>query len=467
MVITVAGDKMKNQTEVKKRWGKRKLEDIKIEREVLLVWDDFFNELRTNTTDDNVAKIFITLNFMLILKTTKEKFVSYYENENLNLNFLYEEVNEYLYFKRFKIDLYENILTDYDLVVSKNSLEGYIKKFLEHLSDCEDIEKKFKLYVMRKFNSVMTNNIRASYSLINFIKMLLRGFDFKTIYDPAIGTGDIIGGVIENHGVSVIEGQDISEFEVNITKMNLVLNENVKDVKNIYVGNSIIKPMNILGNNLKKFDCIVCNPPFSGEWGANIIKDLDEYNRFYRGIPPKILPSFAYITHIVESLNEGGLAVVVVPLGVLFRDGSEESIRKQLISEGIIDTVIYLPQNMMEGSNIPINLLIINKAKKDRDIFIMDLTDSGKYEKGKSMFDDIFISEIASIYEGKTEVKDMSKMISYEEIMENNFNLYSKSFICKDDYVERYDFEDCAKEIMEIKEELAKLHKELFEIIMS
>lgn len=467
MSIKTSIDHLEKNCDGNKRGRKKKEKLTSLEEEgVIGFWDEFYNELKTNTTEDNTIKIFISLNFMIILSENREEIISNCHKDTLDVKSLCDEVERYLYFKKIKINLYENILNDYNKNVYKSSLDRYIKKFFKIINDYENIEKKFKVYILTKFYTIMINEIKVSYNLICLIKELLRNVKFNSIYDPAIGTGNIISEVIKNHNVDIIEGQDISEFEVNITKMHLILNERENAANSIYIGNSIINPLNIIKGNLKKFDCIVCNPPLNGEWGANVVKDNDKFNRFHRGIPPKNLPSFAYITHIVESLSDNGLGVVVVPQGVLFRDGSEESIRRQLVEEGIVDTIIYLPHNMMVGTHIPINIMILNKAKKDRDVFIIDLTEYGTTKNGKTVLSEDFIDEIAYVYESKLKIENMSDMIPYEMLKDNDFNLYSKRYIYKANDEEEYNYDEIASKIMKIKDELAELNSELCKIIM-
>lgn len=439
--------------------------DIEISGELLVLWDNLYNKLKTTTSEDNLVKIFSSINFMIIFRNQKKDYIKS-NSRNLRLEDLYEEVYEHFYFNKISVNLYKNVLIDYNKNVSKGSLDQYILKFLETINDYNNICRKFSLYIASKVYTNTLNAMTASYNVMKLIRELLRNVDFKSIYDPSLATGNFISEVIEGHNVNMLSGQDISEVKVNITKMELILYGKGHLGNDMFVGNAILNPMNVCDGALKKYDCILSNPPFSGDWGNDIIKDWDEFNRFHRGIPPKNLPSSAFITHIVESLSEDGIGVVIVPNGVLFRGGSEKIIRESFVNEGIVDTIIYLPSNMMDGATIKSNIIIFNKAKRDKDIFIIDLTDYGISDSGKIVFSDEFINEVALLYEKRLVVSNISKIIAYEVLKENDFNLYNKRYIKTEVYEDADDFEEVLGEIFTLKEELLDLNRRLFQCVV-
>lgn len=439
----------------------------KSEKEKLLsIWEDFYNELRENKGQNYSDTIFIIVNFMILYRETSSEFVKSDKND-IELDILVEEVWKNLLLKDIKINLYEDILNYYNKGVKRHGLDSYIKKILEEVVISDSLNEDFIRYIYEKIYSSKGGKVTISDNLVELVKKLLEDREIKSIYDPAIAQGNLALEIAKEHSKSILEGQDVSELSVNTLKIILILSGREKDARNIYVGNTITNPKNIEGEGLKTFDCIVSNPPLSGEWGADRVKENDRFKRFFRGIPPRNYPSYAYITHIIESLNKEGIAIVLVPQGVLFRDGSEKYIRRAIIEEGIIDTVIYLPSNMMNGTTIPYNIMIFKKEKKDRDIFIIDVSKFGLNRNGKNILDNNLLDEIFSIYELKMIIKGMSNRVSYETLKENYFNLYNTRYIERVETESFCRFEEVKGEVLRLKEELSEIIRELDSLLDS
>jgi type I restriction enzyme M protein len=132
-----------------------------------------------------------------------------------------------------------------------------------------------------------------------------------------------------------------------------------------------------------RFNVVVANPPFSlDKWGADMAES-DRYRRFHRGTPPKSRGDYAFISHMVETMDPiDGRVGVVVPHGVLFRGGSEAVIRRRLIEENLLDGVVGLPANLFYGVGIPAALLFFRRGKQDDSVFFIDA--SREFQKGKT-----------------------------------------------------------------------------------
>ena len=133
-----------------------------------------------------------------------------------------------------------------------------------------------------------------------------------------------------------------------------------------------------------RFNVVVANPPFSlDKWGAEDAAN-DPYKRFWRGIPPKSMGDYAFITHMIESTylepGQNGRVGVIVPHGVLFRGGSEGTIRQKLIEENLLDAVIGLPANLFFGTGIPAAILVFKRQRPDRRVLFIDA--SREFEPG-------------------------------------------------------------------------------------
>ncbi len=270
----------------------------------------------------------------------------------------------------------------------------------------------------------------TSPSINLLISRLLEKLDMESIYDPTIGTCNLTLEVASKHENVRVYGQDINNDMIRICKMSLILDKRIDDIFNISQGNTIVNPGNIEGEQLKKFDCIVCNPPFGlKDWGYNEIANFDKYNRFHRGLPSKSLADYAFITHVVESLNDSGIAVMIEPSGVLFREGAEGIIKEKLIAENIIDCIIALPNNMMYGTASPVNLIIFNKNKKTKDILFIDVTKEVEVNKILTTLKGETISKIKNIYDDRLELENFSRRVNITEINENNWNLNVQRYI--------------------------------------
>ncbi len=180
-----------------------------------------------------------------------------------------------------------------------------------------------------------------------------------------------------------------------------------------------------------KFHVVVANPPFSlDKWGAEEAKD-DRFGRFWRGLPPKSKGDYAFITHMIESaIEKEGRVAVVVPHGVLFRSGAEGRIRRKLIEDNLLDTVVGLPANLFPSTSIPVAVLVFNRGREKggplstrTDILFVDA--SGDFQPGKNQ--NILLDEhIAKILAAVGERKDRDKyahLATVEDVSGNDFNL--------------------------------------------
>ena len=227
-----------------------------------------------------------------------------------------------------------------------------------------------------------------------------------------------------------IYGQDINNEMIRICKMQLILDKRIEELDNINQGNTIVNPGNIDENGLRKFDCIVCDPPYGlRDWGYEEILNYDPYNRFHRGMPSKSLGDYAFITHVIESLNSEGIAIMIEPAGVLFREGAEGILRQKFVEENLIDTVIALPNNMMFGTAIPVNLIIFNKAKKEKDILFIDVAKEVMVNKVLTTLSEEMVKRIVKVYEERIDIGGFSRKVDIDEIQLNNFNLNIQRYI--------------------------------------
>jgi len=186
-----------------------------------------------------------------------------------------------------------------------------------------------------------------------------------TVYDPTCGSGSLLLKVGEFAQSKVtLYGQEKDATTAGLARMNMILHDN--PTAEIKQGNTLSKPLfedKNLQDNLKTFDFVVANPPFSDKrWSNGLTLPNDKYNRFTDyGIPPSKNGDYAFLLHIVRSLKRNGKGAIILPHGVLFRGNAESEIRTNLIKKGFIKGIIGLPANLFYGTGIPAAIIFIDK----------------------------------------------------------------------------------------------------------
>lgn len=286
------------------------------------------------------------------------------------------------------------------------------------------------------------------------------------ICDPTCGSGSLlikcaneIRYAQKSDDFSLYGQENIGETYA-LCKMNMFLHE--IDTAVIKWGDTIRNPKLIENDKLMKFDIVTANPPFSlDQWGAEDIEN-DKYQRFTRGIPPKSKGDFAFITHMIETLDsKKGRMAVVVPHGVLFRGGSERTIREKLIKENLLDAVISLPSNLFYGTGIPAAILIFKKFKKENGVIFIDASSEFEDNKNQNRLRDQDIEKILRTYQERKNIERYAHSASFKEIEENDFNLNVPRYV--DTFVEEeeVDIEFVQKEINQLEKELMTVQKDM------
>lgn len=282
------------------------------------------------------------------------------------------------------------------------------------------------------------------------------------ICDPTVGSGSLLIKVAREIGSEnyALYGQELNGSTWALCKMNMFLH----GINNATIewGDTINNPKLIEGDTLMKFNVVVANPPFSlDKWGAEEAGS-DRYRRFHRGIPPKSKGDYAFITHMIETMNEtDGRVGVVVPHGVLFRGSSEGKIRKKLIEENLLDAVIGLPSQLFYGTGIPAAILVFKKNRKTTDVLFIDA--SREFEKGKKQnrLRDKDIDKIVSTYNEYKTVDKYSYRATLDEIRENDFNLNIPRYVDTFEEEEEVDIPATQRKIEELEKELAEVRERM------
>lgn len=285
--------------------------------------------------------------------------------------------------------------------------------------------------------------------------------DGDRIYDPTCGSGSLLIKAAKEVGTQNFRlyGQERNGQTQSLAKMNMFLHE-INDAV-IEWGDTLRNPLHLENERLMKFDKIVSNPPFSlDKWGAEDLK-YDKYGRFEMGLPPKSKGDYAFISHMIASLNENGTAGIILPHGVLFRAASEGKIRKQIIENNWLDAVVGLPENLFFGTGIPACILIFKKNKVDNNVVFIDA--SKDYEKGKNqnILRDEDIEKILKAYHNREEVEKYCHIAKFDEIKENDFNLNIPRYIDTFEEEEKVDMESVRNEMSNIEEKIKSIKDSL------
>jgi type I restriction enzyme M protein len=218
-------------------------------------------------------------------------------------------------------------------------------------------------------------------------------------------------------------------------------------------------------NVLMRFNVVTANPPFSlDKWGYENAAN-DPFKRFWRGLPPKSVGDYAFISHMVESTylepSQNGRVGVVVPNGVLFRGGSEGKIRQKLVEENLLDTVIGLAPNLFYGAGIPVALLFFKRNKSDRKVLFIDA--SGDFEPGtnQNKLRQQDIDRIVTAYQARELVEKFTYLADFDEIKENDFNLNISRYVDTFEPEPIVDLAAVSDELRRLKDELANVEAKM------
>ncbi len=260
----------------------------------------------------------------------------------------------------------------------------------------------------------------------------------QTVYDPACGSSSLLLKVNDEapNGLTIY-GQEKDNATVALAKMNMVLHNNPEAVQDIVQGNTLADPIHKDGDQLKRFDFCVANPPFSVKsWSNGFDPENDLYKRFDGfGIPPNKNGDYAFLLHILRSLKSTGKGAVILPHGVLFRGNAEANIRTNIIKRGFIKGIIGLPANLFFGTGIPACIIVIDKENTDsrKGLFMIDASKGYIKDGNKNRLREQDLHKIVDVFNHQMEVSKFSRMVSYEEIKANEYNLNIPRYIDSQD----------------------------------
>jgi len=260
------------------------------------------------------------------------------------------------------------------------------------------------------------------------------------IYDPAAGSGSLLLQAKKHFDAHIIEdgffGQEINHTTYNLARMNMFLHNINYDKFHIALGNTLLCPH--FGDD-KPFDAIVSNPPYSVNWIGSDDPTLINDERFAPAgvLAPKSKADFAFVLHALSYLSSKGRAAIVCFPGIFYRGGAEQKIRKYLIDNNFVETVISLAPNLFFGTTIAVNVLVLSKHKTDNKTQFIDASALFKKESNNNTLTDAHIAQVMEAFDRKADVEYLAKSVDFETIEGNDYNLSVSTYVVAEDARER------------------------------
>lgn len=252
------------------------------------------------------------------------------------------------------------------------------------------------------------------------------------IYDPAAGSGSLLLQAKKHFDAHIIEdgffGQEINHTTFNLARMNMFLHNINYDKFNIALGNTLIDPH--YGDD-KPFDAIVSNPPYSVKWIGDEDPTLINDDRFAPAgvLAPKSKADFAFVLHALSYLSPKGRAAIVSFPGIFYRGGAEQKIRKYLVDNNYVETIISLAPNLFFGTSIAVNILVLSKHKNDNKTQFIDASGLFKKQTNNNILTDEHIVQIMQVFDTKEDNEHFAKCVDNDVIAENDYNLSVSSYV--------------------------------------
>ncbi|MGA1875491.1 MAG: N-6 DNA methylase [bacterium] len=293
--------------------------------------------------------------------------------------------------------------------------------------------------------------------LVRALVGLLDPREGMSICDPTCGSGGMliecahyVQGAVGNPAALSLFGQEKNLGTWAICRMNMFLH-GLPEAR-IEKGDTIRSPRLVENGRLMLFDRVIANPPFSlDNWGWEAVGD-DEYHRFPYGIPPRNKGDLAFVQHMVASTRVRGMVGVVLPPGVLFREGAEGKIRRGLVEDDLIEAVIGLPPNLFYHTSIPAVVLIFRRGKpKERQGKVLFIQAAHGFEAGRNQnrLSSHDIDHIVRVYQAFGDEDGYARVAGLDEVRENNHNLNVSRYV---GLIEDEEQPDAGKELKRLRQ---------------
>ena len=328
--------------------------------------------------------------------------------------------------------------------------------FSKNRAENDDILGDAYEYLMRHFASQSGKSKGQFYTPSEVSRIMAKAIGISpansiaatTAYDPTCGSGSLLLKVAAEAGKHItLEGQEKDVTTAGLARMNMILHD--FPTANVLSGNTLFDPKFKDGEQLRTYDYVVANPPFSDKaWSTGLTLGEggsgDKFQRFTWGVPPAKQGDYAYLLHIIRSLKSTGKGACILPHGVLFRGNAEAVIRQQLVRSGYLKAIIGLPANLFYGTGIPACILVLDKenATARKGIFMIDASKGFKKDGPKNRLREQDLHKIVDTFTRQDESDPRyARMVPVAEIADpkNDYNLNLPRYI---DSTEPEDLQD-------------------------
>lgn len=290
------------------------------------------------------------------------------------------------------------------------------------------------------------------------------------IYDPACGSGSLLLQAKKQFDEHLIVdgfyGQEINHTTYNLARMNMFLHNVNYDKFDIALGDTLLNPRHRAD---KPFDAIVSNPPYSVSWIGNDDPTLINDERFAPAgvLAPKSKADFAFVLHALSHLSAKGRAAIVCFPGIFYRGGAEKKIRRYLVDNNFVETVIALPPNLFYGTSIAVNILVLSRHKTGVKTQLIDASGEEFYRKevNNNVMTDEQIAHVVDIFERKEDVPYVAASVDNGVIAGNDYNLSVSTYVEARDLREPIDIDSVNADIAGTVRRIDALRAEINEII--
>lgn len=296
-------------------------------------------------------------------------------------------------------------------------------------------------------------------------RIVTHGQDMKygfSVYDPACGSGSLLlqirnfikndeeNGVDNKHAVQFF-GQELKNQTYNLARMNMMLHRVPGSLQHLRNGDTLDADWPT--DEPTNFDAVVMNPPYSQKYSAAEGLLTDPRFAPYKKLPPASKADFAFLLHGFYHLKDTGTMGIVLPHGVLFRGGSEGTIREELLKKGNIYAVIGLPAGIFFSTPIPTCVVVLKKNNPDRSVLFIDGSKEFRKERAKNFLDPEHIEKLFTTYVERKDVEKYAHLASFEEIEKNGFNLNIPRYVDSSEEEGEIDLQATLAELAKLKSE--------------
>lgn len=292
--------------------------------------------------------------------------------------------------------------------------------------------------------------------------------EVNKVYDPACGSGSLLLKFAKVLGKDKVRqgffGQEINLTTYNLCRINMFLHDINYEKFDIAHGDTLTEPKHW---DDEPFDAIVSNPPYSIRWEGDANPLLINDPRFSPAgvLAPKSKADLAFTMHMLSWLSTSGAAAIVEFPGVLYRGGAEAKIRKYLVSNNYIDTVIQLPPDLFFGTGIATCIIVLKKSKKDNRILFIDASAECVRDGNKNKLKEANRARILDAYTTRADIAHFATMVDNKTIAENDYNIAVTSYVEQEDTREAVDITRLNVEIEQIVTKQNKLRAAIAQVV--